>query len=169
MRHWLYQMSNCKSSDVTSYRNYDQICKLGGSDHKEFACNAGDLGSIPGLGRSPGGGHDNPFQCSCLENPHGQRNLAGYSLRSRKESGVAEWLTLSHFSLSVCRQLVRGNLNYYESTWTLRSYCGDDLVWTSWLEREEVEPFWSWVSLGSSGAVATDVCSFSISRLLNDQ
>ena len=32
-----------------------------------------DLGSIPGLGRSPGGGHGNPLQCSCLENPHGQR------------------------------------------------------------------------------------------------
>ena len=41
----------------------------GGSDDKEFACNAGDLGSIPGLGRSPGGGHGNPFQYSCLENP----------------------------------------------------------------------------------------------------
>ena len=35
---------------------------------KEFACNAGDLGSIPGLGRSPGEGNDNPFQYSCLEN-----------------------------------------------------------------------------------------------------
>ena len=41
----------------------------GGSDSKESACNAGDLGSIPGLGRSPGGGHGNPFQYSCLENP----------------------------------------------------------------------------------------------------
>jgi len=37
----------------------------------------GDLGSIPGLGRSPGGGHGNPLQYSCLENPHGQRSLAG--------------------------------------------------------------------------------------------
>ena len=36
----------------------------------------GDLGSIPRLGRSPGGGHSNPFQYSCLENPHGQRSLA---------------------------------------------------------------------------------------------
>ena len=36
---------------------------------KESACNVGDLGSIPGLGRSPGGGHGNPFQYSCLENP----------------------------------------------------------------------------------------------------
>ena len=41
----------------------------GGSDGKEYACNAGDLGSIPGLGRSPGGGHGNPLQYSCLEDP----------------------------------------------------------------------------------------------------
>ena len=38
------------------------------SDGKESACNTGDLGSIPGLGRSPGGGHGNALQCSCLEN-----------------------------------------------------------------------------------------------------
>ena len=36
---------------------------------KESACNAGDLGSIPGLGRSPGEGDGNPLQYSCLENP----------------------------------------------------------------------------------------------------
>ena len=41
----------------------------GGSDGKEFACNVGDLGSIPGLGRSPGGGHGNPLQYYGLENP----------------------------------------------------------------------------------------------------
>ena len=39
------------------------------SVNKESACNAGDLGSIPGLGRSPGEGNGNPLQCSCLENP----------------------------------------------------------------------------------------------------
>ena len=39
-----------------------------GLDGKESACNVGDLGSIPGLGRSPGEGHGNPFQYSCLEN-----------------------------------------------------------------------------------------------------
>ena len=39
-----------------------------GSAGKEYTCNAGDLGSIPGSGRSPGGGHGNPFQYSCLEN-----------------------------------------------------------------------------------------------------
>ena len=41
----------------------------GGSDGKASACNVGDLGSIPGLGRSPGEGNGNPFQDSCLENP----------------------------------------------------------------------------------------------------
>ena len=39
-----------------------------GSDDKESACNVVDLGSIPGLGRSLGGGHGNPLQCSCWEN-----------------------------------------------------------------------------------------------------
>ena len=41
---------------------------LGGSDSKESACSAGDLGLIPGLGRSPGVGNGNPLQYSCLEN-----------------------------------------------------------------------------------------------------
>ena len=50
----------------------------GDTDDKESACNAGDLGSIPGLGRSPGGGHGNPLQYSCLENPHEWKSLAGY-------------------------------------------------------------------------------------------
>ena len=43
----------------------------GDSDCKESACNVGDLGLSPGLGRSPGGGHDNSIEHSCLENPHG--------------------------------------------------------------------------------------------------
>ena len=41
----------------------------GDSDGKQSACNVGDLGSIPGSGRSPGEGNGNPHQCSCLENP----------------------------------------------------------------------------------------------------
>ena len=40
----------------------------GGSDGKASACSVGDLGSIPGLGRSPGEGNGNPLQYSCLEN-----------------------------------------------------------------------------------------------------
>ena len=49
----------------------------GGSDSKESACNVGDLGLTPGLGRSPGEGHGNPLQHSCLESAHGYRSLAG--------------------------------------------------------------------------------------------
>ena len=41
----------------------------GGSDSQESACNVGDLGSILGLGRFPGGEHGNPLQFYCLENP----------------------------------------------------------------------------------------------------
>ena len=48
-----------------------------GSDGKESSCNVGDLSLIPGLETSPGGGLGSPLQNSCLENPHGQRNLAG--------------------------------------------------------------------------------------------
>ena len=66
---------------------------LGGSDGKEFACNVGDLSLIPGFGRSPGGGHGNPFQYSCLESPHGQRSLAGYSPWGLKESDTTELLS----------------------------------------------------------------------------
>jgi len=41
----------------------------GDSDGNESACNAGDVGSYPRLGRAPGGGHGNPLQYSCLEKP----------------------------------------------------------------------------------------------------
>ena len=53
----------------------------GDSVVKNPLVNAGDSedsGLTPGWGRSPGGGNGNPLQYSCLENPHGQRNLAGY-------------------------------------------------------------------------------------------
>ena len=68
----------------------------GDSDSKESACNVGDPGSIPGLGRSPGGGHGNPLQDSCLENHHGQRSLVGYSPRGHKESDMTLQLTHTH-------------------------------------------------------------------------
>ena len=68
---------------------------LGGSDSKESACNAGDPGSIPGSGRSPGEGNGNPLQYSCLEKSHGQRNLVGYSPWGHKESEMTEQLTVS--------------------------------------------------------------------------
>ena len=68
----------------------EQICHYLMSDGKESARNAGDLGSIPGLGRSHEGGHGDPLQYSCLEKPHGQRSLAGCSPRDRRESDMTE-------------------------------------------------------------------------------
>ena len=49
-----------------------------GSDGKESACNVGDLGSIPGSGRSPGGGHGLPTPVFLPGEFHGQRSLTGY-------------------------------------------------------------------------------------------
>ena len=68
-----------------------------GSDGKESACDEGDPGLIPGLGRSPGGGYGNPLQYSCLENPHGQRSLVGYSPWGRKELSATEWLHTTQY------------------------------------------------------------------------
>ena len=62
---------------------------------KESVCNAGDLGSIPGLGRPPGGEHGNPLQYSGLENPHGQRSLVGYSSWGHKELDMTEQLSIA--------------------------------------------------------------------------
>ena len=53
----------------------------------------GKRGSILGLGRSPGEGNYNPLQYSCVENPHEQRSLAGYSPQGLKESDTTEQLS----------------------------------------------------------------------------
>ena len=60
----------------------------GGSDGKETACSEGELGSIPGLGSSPGGEHGNPLQYSCLENPMGR------GAWQAAVNGIAKTLTL---------------------------------------------------------------------------
>ena len=70
------------------------------------AANAGDLreaGSIPGSGRSPGGGPSNPLQYFCLENPQGQRSLAGYNLNDCKESATTEHAPKSRQSMPVTK------------------------------------------------------------------
>ena len=73
----------------------------GGSDGKEFTCNAGDLGWILALGRSPAGGHGNPLQYFCLEHPHEQRSLAGYSPWGRKESDTTKQLSIVQHSMYI--------------------------------------------------------------------
>ena len=79
----------------------------GSSDGKESACNAGHLGSIPGLGRSPGEGHGNPIQYSSLENPM-ERSLADNRPRGHKESDTTDRLTVS---LLKCTYLICSGYN----------------------------------------------------------
>ena len=76
---------------VGSYQ-LSMFMKKHGSDGKESACCAGDLGSIPGSGRSPREENGNPFQYSCPENPHWQRSLEGYSPRGRRRVRH-DWMT----------------------------------------------------------------------------
>ena len=64
---------------------------------KDPPANAGDIrdtGSVPGSGRSDGEGNGNLLQYSCLENPHGQSSLVGYSPWGHTESDMTERLTL---------------------------------------------------------------------------
>ena len=77
---------------LVAFKFYYTVGFPGGSVFKESARNAGDPGSIPGSRRSPAGGHGNPLQYPCLENPHGQRSLAGYSPLGRKKSNTSEQL-----------------------------------------------------------------------------
>ena len=67
----------------------------GSSAGKESACNAEDPGLIPGLGRFPGGGHGNPLQYSCLENPPEQRSLVGYNPWGSQRD-MTEQLSMAH-------------------------------------------------------------------------
>ena len=66
------------------------------SHSKESTCIVGDPSLIPGLGRSPGEGHGDTLQYSCLENPHGQRSLVDYRLWGRKKSDMTEQLSTQH-------------------------------------------------------------------------
>ena len=63
------------------------------SDSKESACNVGDLGLIPGSGRSPGEGNDNPFECSCLENPM-DRGAWWATVHGILQARILEWVVI---------------------------------------------------------------------------
>ena len=62
----------------------------GGSDGKESTRNEGDMGLIPGSGRSPGEGNGNPLQYSCLEKPIGRATWLGYSPWDHRELDMTE-------------------------------------------------------------------------------
>ena len=82
-KHW------CKS-EPTQFKGFP-----GGSEVKASACSAGDLGSIPGLGRSPGEGNVNPLQYSCLENPMDAG--AWWAIVHRVTKSRIDWATWLNF------------------------------------------------------------------------
>ena len=83
--------SLCLLAQVTPHKGFP-----GGSDGKESAYNAGDLGSIPGSGRSPGEGNGKPLYYSCLENPMYRRAWQAIAWQGHKESDTTERLTYTH-------------------------------------------------------------------------
>ena len=93
----------------------------GGSEGKVSACNAGDLGSTPGLRRCPGEGNSNPLQYSCLENPKdGEacrlQSMVGYSLRGCKDSdttGQLHSLQLQHQSFNEHSGLISFRMDWF--------------------------------------------------------
>ena len=116
-RHWLdrYRITRAENNSTAPSKGKEKFSKrwdeknpgdlafskykASSSDSKEFACNEGDLGSLAGKIRWRRSWQ--PTQYSCLENSHGQRSLAGYSLWGHKESDKAEWLTQHYTTLNI--------------------------------------------------------------------
>ena len=82
------------------------------------------------MGRSHGEGHGNPFQYSCLENPHGQRSLAGYSPWGCKESDTTEPLSTAQYRLHfICKEFSRSvGLAFNPQNWTIFLYLAQKLT-----------------------------------------
>ena len=123
----------------------------GSSAGKESTCNAGNLDSIPGLGRSAGGGHRNPFQYSCLENPHEQKSLVGYG-----SPGLVDWVTkhntAAYINIHICTYLcvcVCIYIYIYDSHYSklgLVKVNFPSLVWSKW-SRKNYWHVWSTLSM----------------------
>ena len=97
----------------------------GGSDGKVSVYNAGDLGSIPGLGRFPGEGNGNPLQCSCLENP-----MDGGALWATVHGVAKSWTRLSDFTFTfsyfwshlISNKLIHNKINVPQSPTVIIKY-----------------------------------------------
>ena len=102
---WIENLCPCTRKPARTQQGGDLYTHIGdagfpgSSAGTECACNADDPGSFPGSGRSLGERHGNPLQYSCLENPHGQRSLKGYSPWSSKESDTTEQRSTEQHSI----------------------------------------------------------------------
>ena len=119
------------------HRNHSLSCP-DGSDGKESTCNAGEVGLIPGLGRSPEEGHGYPLHYFFLENPHGQRSLAGYSPWGCNESDTTEQLStaqhISHIMASTTFASGRHSVNISWMTGGMNTVLSENRVWYAYLK-----------------------------------
>ena len=83
-------LSKSPTEEVNIRSLYLPMATYGSSVIKNLPANAEDWGSVPGLGRFAGGGHGNPLQYSCLENPVDRGAWWAYSPKSRKESDTTK-------------------------------------------------------------------------------
>ena len=108
------------------------------SNGKESTCNVGDLGSIPGLGRSPGGGHGKPLQYPCLENSYGQEPGGLHSMDSQRVGH--DWATKHTVQATIYRQ----SLSF--SNTSLPSFVSQAFLCTCYSLLETVSlPFLKWL------------------------
>ena len=100
-----YSPQDCEESDMMEQLTLLLFCRIrgfpGSSTVKESTCNAGDVSSIPGTGRSPGVGNGNPLQDSCLKNPTGRG-----AWRATVHGVAKSWTRPSTHTGSHCR--IRG-------------------------------------------------------------
>ena len=125
----------------------------GGSEVKASVCNAGDLGSIPGLGRSPREGNGNPLQYSCLENPmDGGAWWATVHGVAKSQTWLSEWLDLNvvlrkatWYGFSLIKFTMSCSVTSRDLSWRLFLVCLRRMcVFCCWTTREVLESFCWW-------------------------
>ena len=119
--------------DFGMWMNEGGLCfsgSPGGSDGKASACNAGDLGSIPGLGRSPGEGNGNPLRYSCLENPKDEGAWQATVYRVAKIQTQLSDFTSLHLSFSAADDLSSQNSELAQAGTTSSSILISCLIYT---------------------------------------
>ena len=147
MKQYLIMVKQCSFSTLycNQYIDWYQSKLMGfpgGSVVKDPPVNAGDTrdaGCIPGSGRSPAAGC-NPLQYSCLENPHGQRSLVGYSPWCCKESDMTERLSTQSILIAALYWVFTKSSKYL--VW-LNSHCD------SMRKVPIFTPFYRWGNWGS--------------------
>ena len=115
--YWIGRFTSAKLFERKEFYGINS-CFSGGSEVKESAFNVGDLGSIPGLGRSPGEGNGNPLQYSCLENPMDRgawwATVHGVTKSRTRLSDFTFTLVYPNtWSKNICKQIINNSMLFF--------------------------------------------------------